>query len=312
MHIAYYITLLLYVLSGDRKMPDVMKDVLGKAGHVTTLSGSVFKGEKAVKDEEYLEGLCPDTDVTLLGKIANAAVAQGWKTDLEGLNEYDLFLAQYAKLKQVASRRLGVAALELFDRYQKTVEAAILMVTSDGTETGNFYGQRAKVGSVQWFIRPIMPESVQLKVATAAYDRTNLIYKYGTATGTAAAGQKGVIQRKDSALGTGTDQGWTLTQDKQMLVIFGYVSSLNPRAILEVQEHVNDGVGARIPIDIYGQMNMTDIGLATRPGALVVNEGKLLRVAAHTLVSDIYSDIMPFGVDICTADTGCLLDPLFS
>lgn len=295
-------------------MPDVMKDVLGKGGHVTTLSGSAFKGEKAVKDEEYLEALCPDTDVTLLGKIANAAVAEGWKTDLEGLNEYDLFLAQYAKLKQIASRRLGVAALELFDRYQKTVEAAILMVTSDGTETGNFYGQRAKVGSVQWFIRPIVPESVQLKEAAGAYDRTKLIYKYGTATGTIGdTGHKGVIQRRDSKLDKGTgSHGWTLTQDKQMLVIFGYTSSLNPRAILEVQEYVNDGVGSRIPVDIYGQMNMTDIGLAMRPGALVVNEGKLLHVAAHTLVSDIYSDIMPFGVDICTADTGCLLDPLFS
>ena len=295
-------------------MPDVMKDVLGKGGHVTTLSGSVFKGEKAVKDEEYLEALCPDTDITLLGKIANAAAQQGWKTDLEGLNEYDLFLAQYAKLKQVASRRLGVAALEMFDRYQKIVEAAVLMVTSDGTETGNFYGEKAKVGSVQWFIRPIVPQSVYLREtpgdakpaagAQSTYDH-RLIYKYTD------KGDVGVIQRINGAAPAKTDaQMHTLISDKQMLLIFGYTCNLNPRAILNVQEYVNDGVGDRIPVDIYGQMNMTDIGLATRPGALIVNEGKLLGIAARTITDNIYSDIFPFGVDICTADSACL-DPLF-
>ena len=299
-------------------MPDVMKDVVGKEGHVTTLSGNVFKDGKAVKDEDYLQALCPDTDVTLIGKLANAAGAQGWKTDLEGLNEYNLFLAQYAKIKQIASRRLGIGALELFDRYQKLVEAAVLELTTDGTETGNFYGQRAKVGSVQWFIRPIVPESVRLCATTGGgvcdIDRTKLVFKYPS------AGKNGIVQRVDkdtvavSKLGTG--QFYELQSDKQMLIIFGYTSSLNPRAILDLQEYVNDGVGARIPIDIYGQMNMTDIGLATRAGALVVNEGKQFQVAGHTLADNIYSDIFPFGVDICTADDDCLGhdagEPIFS
>ena len=298
-------------------MPDIMKDVLGKGGHVTPLRGSVFKGEKELKDEEYLEALCPDTDVTFLGKIANAAMAEGWKTDLEGFNEYELFLTQYARLKQIASRRLGVAALELFDRYQKLVEAALLQVMTDGTETGNFYGQRAKIGSIQWLIRPICPDSVHLTVGDGsdtlpADDHTKLIYKYGTAMPASGATSKGVVQRKDSALTKGkTGDSWTLVSEKQVLIIFGYTANLNPRAIEDIQEYVNDGVGARIPINIYEQMNMTDIGLATRPGALVVNEGKLLQIGAHTLVDDIYSDIFPFGVDICTADSDCITNPIF-
>lgn len=297
-------------------MPDVIKDVLSKGGHQTLLRGEPFKGEKELKDEEYLEALCPDTDVTFLGKIANAAVAEGWKTDLEGFNEYELFLTQYARLKQIASRRLGVAALELFDRYQKLVEAALLQVMTDGTETGNFYGQRAKVGSIQWLIRPICPDSVQLGPAVAdphVPDHTDLIYKYGTAAPASGATSKGVVQRYDAALTKGTAlDGWTLVSEKQVLVIFGYTANLNPRAIEDVQEYVNDGVGSRIPINIYEQMNMTDIGLATRPGALVVNEGKLLQIGAHTLVDNIYSDIFPFGVDICTADDDCITHPAFT
>jgi len=290
-------------------MPDVIKDVMAKGGHVTTLSGSVFKGEKELKDEEYLEALCPDTDITLLGKIANSAVAHGWKTDLEGLNEYDLFLAQYAQLRQIASRRLGVAALELFDRYQKLVEAAILLVTTDGTETGNFYGQRAKIGSIQWAIRPITPQSVGLCWAgdggkadeACTYDDQYLIYKYGS------QGEKGVVQRKDGGLGTGTRRDlYQVVSEKQMLVIFGYTCNLNPRLITHVQEYVNDGVGTRVPVYIYDQMNMTDIGLATRTGALVVNEGKQLGITANTIADNLYTDIMPFGVDIYTVDTACL------
>ena len=296
----------LFILSGDVKMPDLIKDVRAKGGHETVLKGVVFKGQAELKDEAYLESLCPDTDVTFIDHIANAAVKSGWKVDLEGYNEYDLFLAQYARLKQIASRRLGVAALELFDRYQKLVEAAILQVTTDGTETGHFYGQKAKVGSIQWLIRPIIPQSVGLCLSTGgaaacSFDDQYLIYKYGT------KGDKGVVQRKDSKPATGNREDvYQLVSEKQILVIFGYTCNLNPRAILHVQEYVNDGVGTRIPIDIYTQMNMTDIGLTTRPGALVVNEGKQLGIAARTIVDDIYSDIFPFGVDICTADTDCL------
>ncbi len=289
-------------------MPDVMKDVLGKGGHVTTLSGTAFTGEKVLKDEEYLEALCPDTDITLLGKMANSAAANGWKTDLEGLNEYDLFLAQYAQLKQVASRRLGVSALELFDRYQKIVEAALLLVMTDGTDTGNFYGQRAKVGSVQWAIRPIVPQSVGLcessgGASACTFDDQYLIYKYGT------QGEKGVVQRKDGGLSSGAREDlYELVEEKQMLIIFGYTCNLNPRLITHVQEYVNDGVGTRVPIYIYDQMNMTDIGLATRPGALVVSEGKRIGIAANTIADNMYTDIMPFGVDIYSVDGDCLTD----
>lgn len=265
-------------------MPDLIKDVLAKGGHQTALRGVAFKGEKELKDEDYMKALCPDTDATFLGHLSNAVKEQGWKTDLEGANEYELFLAQYAKLKQIASRRLGVAALELFDRYQKVVEAAVLYITSEGTETGHFFGGRAKMGSIQWLIRPICYDSV----GVAAGD---LIYSPG------AAGDKGIIERS----ATPTNVGYALKTDKQILCIFGYVSNLNPRVVSRVQEEVNDGVGKRVPIEIYEQMAMTDIGLATRTGCLVVNEAKTLKVRGTTLVNADF-DIMPFGVDITTAD----------
>lgn len=284
-------------------MPDLIKDVRAKGGHETALKGVVFKGQKELKDVAYLESLCPDTDVTFLDHIANAAMKSGWKVDLEGYNEYDLFLAQYAWMKQIASRRLGVAALELFDRYQKIVEAAILQVTTDGTETGHFYGSKAKVGSIQWLIRPIMPITFKDATPAALIPDTELIYKYGT------AGKKGVVDRMDSAP-TAPTHGAQMVKEKQIVIIFGYTNNLNPRAILEIQESVNDGIGHRVPINMYRQMNMTDIGLVTRPGALVVNEGKTLTIGATTIVANMYSDIFPFGVDICTADTDCVT-PIF-
>lgn len=287
-------------------MPDLIADVKSEGGHTTMLKGGVFAGQKELAGDKYLQAMCPDSDLTLMGHIMDATQTRGWRTELEGYSEYDLFLAQYAKLKQLASRRLGVAALDLFDRYQKVVEAAILYITSTGTETGNFYGQRAKVGSVQWFIRPIVPESVDLNPADGTFDYTQLIYKY------TAAGNIGVVQRKNTlpAVGTANDR-YVVQSDKQILVMFGYTNSLNPREILEVQEYVNDGVGARIPIDVYDQMTMTDIGLATRPGALVVNESKQMVIGGQSMVANVYSDIFPFGVDICTADSNCLT-PLYT
>ena len=294
------------MLFGDRKMPDLLADVKSAGGHMTALKGGAFKGEKELVGEKYLQALCPDSDLTLMGHVMDATQQRGWRTELEGYNEYDLFLAQYAKLKQIASRRLGIGALELFDRYQKVVEAAVLYVTGTGTETGNFYGQRAKVGSVQWFIRPIVPESVDLDDAGGTFDYTTLIFKYDN------AGEIGVVQRKNSlpAVGTENDR-YVVQSDKQILVLFGYTNSLNPREILEVQEYVNDGVGARIPIDIYNQMTMTDIGLATRPGALIINESKQMVIGGQSMVANVYSDIFPFGVDICTADSNCLT-PLYT
>lgn len=268
-------------------MSDIIGDVRSKGGHETLLRGAVFKGEKELKDEDYLKALCPDTDATFLGHLSNIPKKRGWKANLEGLNEYDLFLSQYVKLKQIASRRLGVAALELFDRYQKVVEAAVLYITSEGTETGDFYGQKAKKGSVQWLVRPIMPASVGISL-------TDLIYSPG------AAGTKGIVPRKATALDLDTDF-YTVVADKQILLIFGYFSTLSPRVVTHVQEYVNDGVGERSPCDLYQALSMSDIGLATRAGCLVVNESKKLSVAVSTIVNGDF-DIMPFGVDICTAD----------
>ncbi|GAI68979.1 unnamed protein product, partial [marine sediment metagenome] len=178
---------------------------------------------------------------------------------------------------------------------------AILQVTTDGTETGHFYGSKAKVGSIQWLIRPIIPGTFKTAVPTVDLMLdTDLIFKYG------ATGKKGIVDREDTA----PTAGAVMVKEKQIVIIFGYTNNLNPRAILEIQETVNDGIGNRIPINVYRQMNMTDIGLVTRPGALVVNEGKTLKIGARTIVANIYSDIFPFGVDICTADTDCLASVL--
>lgn len=268
-------------------MPDLIKDVIAKGGHETLLSGVAFKGEKELKDEEYLKALCPDTDATFLGHLSNAVKEEGWKTDLEGANEYELFLAQYKRIAQFASRRLGVTALEMYERYQKVVEAAVLYITSEGTETGHFFGARAKMGSIQWMVRPICYDSFPTKVTAA-----NLIYD------PLLPGDKGVVERKND--GAPAD-GYKLKTDKQILCIFGYVSNLNPRVIARLQEEVNDGVGKRMPIEVYEQMALTDIGLVPRTGCLVVNEAKTLKIGCTTLVAADF-DIMPFGVDITTAD----------
>ena len=284
-------------------MPDLIADVeksiveskklavqgKGEGGHITKLEGTVFGNY--LKDESYLRALCPDTDTTFLGDLANATKKYGWKPSLEDYGEYELFRMQYAKVKQYVARLVGVsqvaAALKLYEEYQKVVEAAILWVTTNGTETGNFFGPKAKIGSIQWFIRPIVPNSFQ-------ESDTDLVYPY------TATGNRGVIPRTDGAIVGGTTK-YTLQSEKQVLLFFGYTSNLNPRVISHVQEYVNDGIGKRIPVDIYTQLNMSDVGIATRPGCLVIKEGKDLSIGGEVMeIADV--DILPFGVDITTAD----------
>lgn len=286
-------------------MPDLIEDVKksilehrgvamrgrGEGGHITELKGTFFG--QYVEDEEYLRALCPDTDTTFLGDLANATKKYGWKPSLEDYQEYTLFEVQYAKVKQYVARLVGIsqvaAALQLYERYQKVVEAAVLWATTTGTNTGNFFGPKAKVGAIQWLVRPICMNTFQEA-------QTDRVFSY------TATGNRGVIPRDDAAVtGGAAGDTYTLQTDTQVICIFGYVSNLNPRSISRVQEYVNDGVGKRLPVDIYGQMNMSDVGVATRQGCLVIKEGKNMTIGGDFLeICD--SDILPFGVDIISAD----------
>jgi hypothetical protein len=94
---------------------------------------------------------------------------------------------------------------------------------------------------------------------------------------------------------------YTTKQDKQMLLIFYYESSLSPRVLETVSERINDSVGWRTPFDVYSQLSRGNEGIATRPGCLVVDDGKQLSINAFNLINA-ETDILPQGIDIITRD----------
>lgn len=257
--------------------------------HKTILQGEVYKDTgETLKGNDYVKALCPDTPSSLIDDLVQASEKYTWiKT--EGFDEYRLFREQYAHIQNVATRERGLEAFHLYDRYRLIVEAAVLKITNYGDVTGDFLGNRARAGSDQWIIRQICTDSVDI----VAGDRT---FTTGGTSVTPGFYPFHVVPR----VAVGSDSTYyTTDNDKQMLLIFYYQSDLEPRVLESVEEYINDGVGWRVPFDIYSQLQRGNEGIATRSGCLVVNDNKRLDINAWCLEND-ETDIMPQGIDINT------------
>ena len=257
--------------------------------HKTILQGEVYQDTgETLKGNDYVKALCPDTPSSLIDDLVQASEKYTWiKT--EGFDEYRLFREQYAHIQNVATRERGLEAFHLYDRYRLIVEAAVLKITNYGDVTGDFLGNRARAGSDQWIIRQICTDSVDI----VAGDRT---FTTGGTSVTPGFYPFHVVPR----VAVGSDSTYyTTDNDKQMLLIFYYQSDLEPRVLESVDEYINDGIGWRVPFDIYSQLQRGNEGIATRSGCLVVNDNKRLDINAWCLEND-ETDIMPQGIDINT------------
>jgi len=259
-----------------------------RAAHTVTLSGEVF-GE-TLTGMKYIQALCPDIDPPLAGDLIQAVDDFGWGV-VQDYDERTLFQQQYMQIKQAAFRERGMTAFELYDRYEPIVEAMVMKVTNWGDITGDFMGIIARDGTLQWLIRQIGIDTfwtdavprVQCVLATAMFEPLNVI-------GTAQL----VVPRR-----AGAEPEAVMVNDEQMAAIMYYRSDLNPRALENIQEWVNDNWTLRSPMDVYGQLQRTNQGIVTRPGCLVLDDNSDYRLYGMPLAT-IGCDIMPQGVDLIT------------
>lgn len=261
--------------------------------HNTELGGIVYEDTaEMLTDHDYLKAICPDIPDALVDDLVQATKKYAWGI-AEGYDEYHLFREEYAQIKQVAVREHGLTALELYDRYMPVAEAAVLKVTNWGDTTGDFLGSRARADAEQWMMRQINTDSVGLVAA----DDVRSFATGGASVDTTDYPYHIVPQ---AAVGSDTTY-YTTIDDKQILLIFYYQSSLSPRVLESVSEHLNDSVGWRTPFDVYSQLQRGNEGIATRPGCLVVDDNKQLDINAWCL-EDANTDILPQGIDIITRD----------
>jgi hypothetical protein len=265
--------------------------------HNTELNGVVYEDTgEMLTDHDYLKAICPDIPDALVDDLVQATKKFAWGI-AEGYDEYHLFREEYAQIKQVAVREHGLTALELYDRYMTVAEAAVLKVTNWGDTTGDFLGSRARESSEQWMMRQINTDSVGLVTA----NDVRIIATGSTSITSDPPRPFHIVpQAAVSAWDSAADY-YTTKQDKQMLLIFYYESSLSPRVLETVSERINDSVGWRAPFDVYSQLSRGNEGIATRPGCLVVDDGKQLSINAFNLINA-ETDILPQGIDIITRD----------
>ena len=250
------------------------------------LSGKCYGHGPAIEKQDFVRALCPDTADSLVEKLVRATEKYAFGMVESTYNEYCLFRRQYEQICQVALRESGFTAFELYRLYKPVVEAAVLKLLTEVTEEV-FYGGRATESSDRFFIRQIQTDTFGI----AAADRT-----YPTGGVSTAGNPFHVVPR--GAVG-GADPGpYPTTANEQMLLIFYYQSDLGPRALESISEYINDNLTWRTPFGIYSQLQRGNMGIAQRPGCLVVESNRNLQINAWCLEAD-DTDIMPQGIEIC-------------
>ena len=254
------------------------------------LSGKCYEHGPALEKKEFVRALCPDTADTLIEKLATSADKYAFGL-VEGVyNEYCLFRRQYEQICQVALRESGFTAFELYRLYKPIVEAAVLKLLTEAATEEVFYGGRATESSDRFFIRQICMDTFGL-ATTPAQKRTFTIGSTSVDTGNPFH----VIPRIDVSADT---TFYTTTVNEQMLLIMYYQSDLEPRVLESISEYINDNLTWRTPFDIYSQLQRGNMGIAQRPGCLIVESNRKLDINAWCLEAG-DTDIMPQGIEIC-------------
>ena len=253
------------------------------------LSGKCYEHGPALDKQDFVRALCPDTADTIIDKLVTATEKYAFGM-VEGVyNEYCLFRRQYERICQVALRESGFTAFELYRLYKPVVEAAVLKLLTE--VTGDvFYGGRATESSDNFIIRQIQMDTFGL-ATTPLQPRTFTIGSTSVDTGNPFH----LIPRKDVSADTDV---YTTTPKEQMLLIFYYQSDLGPRVLESISEYINDNLTWRTPFGIYSQLQRGNMGIAQRPGCLIVGSNQKLDINAWCLETG-DTDIMPQGIEIC-------------
>lgn len=253
------------------------------------LRGKPYEDAPAeIEGAEFLRSLCPDSSGIILDKMVKAVNNYAFGEIERKYNEYHLFRAQYEQIAQVAYRESGLNVFNLYQKYLPVVEAAVLELLTEKKTEEPFFGGRTYERSDQFMIRQICTDTFNI----AASDRTFSI----TDTSATAGLPFLVVPRSDVGV-IPPVLTYLLPPNDQMILIFYYQSDLGPRVLESVEEAISDELKFRVPFDIYSQLQRGNMGIATRPGCLIVPSGERIAIGAWCLeIGD--TDIFPQGVEI--------------
>lgn len=238
--------------------------------------------DSAVSDisEDEIRHAAPSMPDTKVQDLLRAAGQEQWDKQ-QGVNEKFSFAKEYLSVASNMSAELGPFVMEPFSTLQPLTEAATLRLINEGDRTGSFRGQNAAGGS-QWDI-----EGINTNTFNGTPDQR--VYQTG------GSGNIDLIPEKVGE-GTGT---FTPDEDTQTVLIMGFYSSTNPRAVEHVQIGIDDGE-RRTAQEVYSHQTLGTLRALESPSVEYVTDDDALDINISA-TEDVSTDFFPYGIDLNTA-----------
>jgi len=200
----------------------------------------------------------------------------------KGLNERFMLTKEYMSVASNISAELGPFTLDKFESSQGLVEAAVLRIINEGDRTGSFRGQNAAGGS-QWDMEGINTNTFN----GSASDR---VYQTGTS---------GAVDLFPNFGGAADQTTGSLDEDTQVVLIMGWYSSTNPRAVEHVQVGLDDGE-RRTAQEVYSHKQLGTLQALDSPSVEYITDDDAYDIDISA-TEDTTTDFFPFGIDINSA-----------
>ncbi len=238
--------------------------------------------DSAVSDvsESEIRHAAPSMPDTKAQDLLRAAGREQWDKQ-QGVNEKFMFAKEYLSVASHMSAELGPFTMEPFSDLQPIAEAATLRLINEGDRTGSFRGQNAAGGS-QWDIEGIN---------TNTFGGTPDERVYQT-------GGSGTVDLVPDKVGEG-EGTYTPDEDTQAVLIMGFYSSTNPRAIEHVQMGIDDGE-RRTAQEVYSHQSLGTLRAFESPSIEYVTDDDELDINISA-TDDVSTDFFPYGIDLNTA-----------
>ena len=232
--------------------------------------------EISIEDVDIRTGApsMPDTKVQDLLRAARNERFDKQK----GLNERFMLNKEYMSVASNISAELGPFSLDAFEESQSITEAAVLRIINEGDRTGSFRGQNASGGS-QWDMEGI---NTNTWTGLSPGDR---VFQTG------GSGNTDLFPR-----GAGTASP---DEDTQVILLMGWYTSTNPRAVEHVHVGLDDGE-RRTAQEIYSHNQLGTLQAVESPSVEYITDDDEYDINISA-TEDVATDIFPFGVDINTA-----------
>ena len=239
--------------------------------------------DSAVSDigESAIRHAAPSMPDTKVQDLLRAAGREQWDKQ-QGVNEKFMFAKEYLSVASQMSAELGPFVMEPFSDLQPLAEAATLRLINEGDRTGSFRGQNAAGGS-QWDIEG-------LNTNTFGGSPDQRVYQ---------TGGSGEVDLVPGAIGDSDDDTFSPEDDTQAILIMGFYSSTNPRAVEHVQIGIDDGE-RRTAQEVYSHQSLGTLRALESPSVEYVTDDDDLDINISA-TDDVSTDFFPYGIDLNTA-----------